>query len=79
MVKPFEILLTEARRNNNSGPHQQQSLICRELVSEVPVRPGHPWSMPFLMWPSLLSKLVHCAKNGVFPHSILEFGNPGLF
>ena len=78
MVKPFKILLMKARQNYNSRTHQQQSLICRELVSEVPVRPDHSWSMPSLMWPSLLSKLVHCAKNQIFPHSILEFGNPGL-
>ena len=29
---------------------------------------GHP----------LLSELVDCAKNGVFPGGILEFGYPGL-
>ena len=78
LVKPFKILLMEAGWNDDSRTHQQQSLICRELVSEVPVCPGHPWSMPSLVCPSLLSKLVDSAKNRVFPHSILEFGNPGL-
>ena len=78
MVKPFKILLTKARWNNNSRTHQQQSLVCRELVSEVPVCPGHLRSMPSLMRPSLLSKLVYSVMNGVFPHSILEFGKPGL-
>ena len=77
-MKPFKVLLMEAGWNDNSRTHKQQSLICRELVSEVPVRPGHLRSMPSLVWPPLLSKLVDSAKNGVFPHSILEFGNPGL-
>ena len=31
-----------------------------------------------LVWPPLLSELVDCAKNGVFPGGILEFGYPGL-
>ena len=78
LVKPFNILLMKARWNYDSMTHQQQSLICRELVSEVPVCPGHSQSMPSLVWPSLLSKLVNCAQNGVFPHCIFEFGNPGL-
>ena len=78
LVESLKILLTEAGQNDYSGTHQQQSLICRELVSEVPIHPGHPGSMPPLMWPPLLSKLVYCAKNGVFPRSFLEFGYPGL-
>ena len=78
LVESLKILLMEAGWNNNSRTHQQQSLVCRELVSEVPVRPGHPGSMPPLVWPPLLSELVHCAKNGVFPHSFLKFGYPGL-
>ena len=68
----------EAGQNDYSGTHQQQTLICGELVSEVPVCPGHLWSMPSLVWPTLLSKLVDSAKNGVFPHSILKFDYPGL-
>ena len=78
LVESFKILLMEARQNDNSRTHQQQSLICRELVSEVPVCPGHPGSMPPLVWPPLLNELVHCAKNVVFPHSFLKFGYPGL-
>ena len=78
LVKPFKILLMEAGWNDNSRTHQQQFLICGELVSEVPVCSGHLWSMPSLVWPPLLSKLVDSAKNGVSPHSILKFGNPGL-
>ena len=78
LVESLKILFPKAGRNDNSGTHQEQSLICRELVSEVPVRPGHPGSMPPLMWPPLLSELVDHAKNGVFPGGILEFGYPGL-
>ena len=78
LVESLKILLTEAGWNDNSRTHQQQSLICGELVSEVPVCPGHPGSMPPLMWPPLLSELVNCAKNGVFPHGFLKFGYPGL-
>ena len=77
-MEPLKILLMEAGQNDNSRTHQQQSLICRELVSEVPVCPGYPWSVPSLVWPPLLSQLVYCAKNGVFPHSFLKFGYPGL-
>ena len=77
-MEPLKILLTEAGQNDNSRTHQQQSLICRELVSEVPVCPGHPGSMPPLVWPPLLSQLVYCAKNRVFPHGLLKFGYPGL-
>ena len=78
LVESLKILLMKAGQNDNSGIHQQQSLICGELVSEVPVRPGHSRSMPPLVWPPLLSELVHCAKNGVFPRSFLKFGYPGL-
>ena len=78
LVESLKILLLKAGRNDNSGTHQQQSRVYRELVSEVPVCPGHSGSMPSLVWPSLLSELVHCAKNGVFPHSFLKFGYPGL-
>ena len=78
LVESLKILLTKAGRNDNSGAHQEQSLICGELVSEVPVRPGHSRSMPPLMWPPLLSELVDRAKNEVFPGGILEFGYPGL-
>ena len=60
----FKVLLMEAGQNDNSRTHQQQSLIFGELVSEVPVHSGHLWSMPSLVWPSLLSKLVDSAKNG---------------
>ena len=73
-----ELLLTKAGQNDNSGANQEQSLVCGELVSEVPVCPGHSGSMPPLMWPPLLSELVDRAKNGVFPGGILEFGYPGL-
>ena len=68
LVESLKILLMKAGQNDNSG----------ELVSEVPVRPGHSRSMPPLMWPPLLSELVDRAKNGVFPGGILEFGYPGL-
>ena len=78
LVESLKILLMKAGRNDNSGTHQEQSLICGELVSEVPVCPGHSGNMPPLMWPPLLSELVDCAKNGVFPGGILEFGYPGL-
>ena len=78
LVKPFKILLMKAGQNDNSGTHQKQALICRELVSEIPVHPKDSRSMPSLVWPSLLSQLVHCAKNGVFPHSFLKFDYPGL-
>ena len=78
LVESLKILLPKAEQNDNSGAHQEQSLICGELVSEVPVRPGHSGSMPPLMWPPLLSELVDHAKNGVFPGGILEFGSPGL-
>ena len=78
LVESLKILLMKAGWNDNSGTHQQQSLICRELVSEVPVCPGHSGSMPPLVWPPLLSELVHCAKNGVFPCSFLKFGYPDL-
>ena len=78
LVEPLKILLMEAGQNDNPGIHQQQSLICGELVSEAPVCPGHLQSMPPLVWPPLLSQLVHCAKNGVFLHSFLKFGYPGL-
>ena len=77
-MEPLKILLMESGWNDISRTHQEQSLICRELVSEVPVCPGHPRSMPPLVWPPLLSQLVHCAKNGFFPHSFLKFGYPGL-
>ena len=77
-MESLKILLTKAGRNDNSGSHQEQSLVCGELVSEVPVRPGHSWSMPPLVWPPLLSELVDRTKNGVFPGSILEFGYQGL-
>ena len=75
LVESLKILLMKAGLNDNSGAHQEQSL---ELVSQVPVRPGHSGSMPPLMWPPLLSELVDRAKNGVFPGGILEFGYPGL-
>ena len=78
LVESLKILLTEAGRNDNSRTNQQQSLICRELVSEVPVCPGHPGSMPPLVWPPLLSELVHCAKNGVFPRSSLSLAIQAL-
>ena len=78
LVESLKILLPKAGWNDNSRTHQQQSLICRELVSEVPVYPGHSGSMPPLVWPPLLSELVDCAKNGVFPCSFLKFGYPGL-
>ena len=78
LVESLKILLMKAGWNDNSGAHQEQSLICRELVSEVPVRPGHSGGMPPLMWPPLLSELVDCAKNGVFPGGIFEFGYPDL-
>ena len=82
LVESLKILLPKAGWNDNSGAHQEQSLICRELVSEVPVCPGHSRSMPVCvcmsMWPPLLSELVDCAKNGVFPGGILEFGYLGL-
>ena len=77
LVESLKILLMKAGWNDNSRTHQQQSLICRELVSEVPVCPGHSGSMPPLVWPPLLSELVHCAKNGVFPCSFHKFGYPG--
>ena len=67
LVESLKILFTKAGWNDNSGAHQEQSLICGELVSEVPVCPGHLWSMPPLMWPPLLSELVDCAKNGGLP------------
>ena len=78
LVESLKILLTKAGRNNNSGAHQEQSLVCRELASEVPVCPGDSGSMPPLMWPPLLSELDDHAKNGVFPGGILKFGYPGL-
>ena len=78
LVESLKILLTKAGQNDNSWAHQEQSLVCGELVSEVPVHPGHPGSMPPLMWPPLLSELVDHAKNGVFPGGIFEFGYPGL-
>ena len=78
LVESLKILLMKAGQNDNSWAHQEQSLICRELVSEVPVRPGHSGSMLPLMWPPLLSELVDRVKNGVFPGGILEFGYPGL-
>ena len=78
LVESLKILLMEAGWNDYSGTHLQQSLICRELVSVVPIHPGHPESMPPLVWPPLLSELVHCAKNGVFPRGFLKFGYPGL-
>ena len=78
LVESLKILLMKAGWNDNSGAHQEQSLICRKLVSEVPVHPGHSGSMPPLMWPPLLSELVDRPKNGVFPGGILEFGYPGL-
>ena len=78
LVESLKILLTKAGWYYYSGTHQEQSLICRELVSEVPVCPGHSGSMPPLVWPPLLSELVDRAKNGVFPGGILEFGYPGL-
>ena len=78
LVESLKILLTKAAWNDNSWAHQEQSLICGELVSEVPVCPGHSGSMPPLVWPPLLSELVNHAKNGVFPGGILEFGYPGL-
>ena len=77
LVESLKILLMKAGQNDNSGAHQQ-SLVCRELVSEVPVRPGHSGSMPPLVWPPLLSELVDRAKNGVFPGGIFKFGYPGL-
>ena len=64
LVESLKILLTKAGQNDNSGAHQEQSLVCRELVSEVPVCPGHSGSMPPLMWPPLLSELVDRAKMG---------------
>ena len=78
LVESLKILLMKAGQNDNSGAHQEQSLVCGELVSEVPVCPGRLWSMPPLVWPPLLSELVDCAKNGVFPGGILEFGYLGL-
>ena len=78
LVESLKILLPKAGRNDNSGAIQEKSLVCRELVSEVPIRPGHSGSMPPLVWPSLLSELVDRAKNGVFPGGFLEFGYPGL-
>ena len=78
LVESLKILLPKAGQNDNSGTHQEQSLVCRELVSEVPVCPGHSGSMPPLLWPPLLSELVDRARNGVFPGGILEFGYPGL-
>ena len=77
LVESLKILLPKAGWNDNSGAHQEQSLICGELVSEVPVCPGHSGSMPPVR-PPLLSELVDGAKNGVFPGGILEFGYPGL-
>ena len=47
LVESLKILLLKAGWNDNSGAHQEQSLICRELVSEVPV---HPW--PFAEYAS---------------------------
>ena len=78
LVECLKILLPKAGQNYNSGTRQEQSLICRELVSEVPVCPGHSGSMPPLVWPPLLSELVDHPKNGVFPGGFLEFGYPGL-
>ena len=78
LVESLKILLMKAGWNDNSGTHQEQSLICGELVSKVPVCPGHSGSMPPLVWPPLLSELVDRAKNGVFPGGFLEFGYPGL-
>ena len=49
LVESLKILLMKAGRNDNSGAHQEQSLICGELVSEVPVGPGHSGSMPPLI------------------------------
>ena len=78
LMESLKILLMKAGQNDNSRTHQQESLICRELVSEVPVHPDHSGSMPPLVLPPLLSELVHCAKNGVFPCSFLKFGYLGL-
>ena len=78
LVESLKILLPKAGRNDNSGAHQEQSLVCRELVFKVPVCPGHSGGMPPLVWPPLLSELVDRAKNGVFPDGILQFGYPGL-
>ena len=78
LVESLKILLTKAERNDNSGANQEQSLVSGEVVSEVPLCPGHSRSMPPLVWPPLLSELVDRAKNGVFPGGILEFGYPGL-
>ena len=78
LVESLKILLPKAGQNDNSGAHQEQSLICRELVSEVPVRPGHSGSMPPLVWPPLLSELVDHAKNGVFPGRFLSLAIQAL-
>ena len=78
LVDSLKILLPKTGWNDNSGTHQEQSLFCTELVSEVPVCPCHSGSMPPLVWPPLLNELVDRAKNGVFPGGILEFGYPGL-
>ena len=66
LVESLKIILTKAGRNDNSGAHQEQSLICGELVSEVPVRPGHLQTMPPLIWPPLLSELVDVPRMGSF-------------
>ena len=61
LVMLLQKIFTEAGWNYYARAHQQQAFICRKLVFEVPVCPGHPWSMPPLMWPSLLSELAHHA------------------
>ena len=47
LMESLKILLMKAGRNDNSGAHQEQSLICGELVSEVP---SMPW--PFAEYAS---------------------------
>ena len=77
------LCLHPALANTSAGGHSVglswlRGDLGEAFHGEVPVCPGHPWSMPSLVWPPLLSQLVHCAKNGVFPHNFYKFGYPGL-
>ena len=54
---------------------QEQTIIGREFISEVPVSSCCLCHMSPLKWPFLLSELVHYSEIGVSLCAVLEFLN----
>ena len=61
---------------HQSQSFQKQSIIHRKFMSKVLVSSGCSWHVSSLIWPSLLSQLVHCSQDVVSLYCVSELLNP---